>query len=273
MTGFGKNDGSLDWSKPSAKQVSFKIKNKNFNAYGPDESITIAAKDVLLNREYEYLPRFELENFGGVVLDAGANTGLFSLVASNFARKVVAIEPHPTNLAFLKRNLAINNVDNVFVVNRSLWSNKSTLNLYQDNSIAHSLVQKTDSFIQTETTTLDEQLDVWGDVDLLKLDVEGAEFAIFDHAKSRQLRQIGALVCEIHLTHGGLDPILRKLQDAGFATEHYFPPMRRGDFGYRIDVRGLRKLKLWRSIAYRLALMIGRKETNLCMVFGLRTNK
>ncbi len=249
MTGFGKNDGSLDWSKPSAKQVSFKIKNKNFNAYGPDESITIAAKDVLLNREYEYLPRFELENFGGVVLDAGANTGLFSLVASNFARKVVAIEPHPTNLAFLKRNLAINNVDNVFVVNRSLWSNKSTLNLYQDNSIAHSLVQKTDSFIQTETTTLDEQLDVWGDV------------------------EIGALVCEIHLTHGGLDPILRKLQDAGFATEHYFPPMRRGDFGYRIDVRGLRKLKLWRSIAYRLALMIGRKETNLCMVFGLRTNK
>ncbi len=253
--------------------MSFKIKSKNFNAYGPDQSITIAAKDVLLNREYEYLPRFELENFEGVVIDGGANNGLFSLVASNFAKKVVAIEPHPVNLKFLKHNLAINDVDNVLTMNNSLWSSKSTMNLFEDNSIAHSLVQKTNSFIQTETITLDELLDVWGEVDLLKLDVEGAEFAIFDHADTRQLSRIGALVCEVHLTHGNIFDILKKLQNAGFTTEHYFPPLRRGDFGYSIDLRGLRKLKLWRSIAYPLALMIGRKETNLCMLFALRTNR
>jgi FkbM family methyltransferase len=249
--------------------VSF-INNKPFEAYGPDDSITIAAKDVLLNREYEYLPRFELKNFDGVVIDAGANTGLFSLVASNFAKEVVAIEPHPTNLAFLKDNLALNKVENVSVVDKSLWFDKTTLNLYQDNSIAHSLVQKTGSSIPTETTTLDELLDVWGDVNLLKLDVEGAEFALLHHADSRQLRRLSALVCEVHLSHGLLGPVLRKLTDAGFKTAHYFPPLRRGDFSYSIDLRGLRRLKLWRSIVYPMAFMIRLKERNLCIIFAER---
>ncbi len=101
--------------KGNIVRVNFEVDGKGFEVFVPDDQLFGAVKDILLNRVYEYLPDFELTNFNGeVIIDAGAHVGLFSLIASVFAKKVISIEPHPINLSLLRINKLINNVGNMY---------------------------------------------------------------------------------------------------------------------------------------------------------------
>jgi len=264
--------GCLGTGDTGNSRISFTVQNRKIDAYAPDASLAIAAKDVLLNREYEYLPAFELNNFRGLVIDAGANVGLFSILASNFAKLVVAIEPHPTNVKFLKHNLQTNNVTNVVVANACLWSSKDTQELYEGgDSIGHSIVKKTMRSSQVEAVTLAELISQYGEVDLLKLDVEGAEFPILGELDAGSLQKVRALVCEVHLDHGEIETLVSKLDEAGFQAEYFFPPLHRGGFSYKIDLHGLIGLKMRRRVVYTLASLANRKETRLGVLFAQRT--
>jgi len=69
-----------------------------FNCSIPGDCIWSVVKEILLIEEYEWLPSFELRNFKGKnIVDGGAHVGLFSIKASPYARKILAIEPHPKN--------------------------------------------------------------------------------------------------------------------------------------------------------------------------------
>lgn len=107
-------------------KIKFKIENKYFRVYVPNDELWGAVKDILLNREYEYLPEFELKKFkNNFIVDAGAHVGLFSLVSSVFANKILAIEPHPFNYFLLKKNVIKNSVKNIEILNRALVSDKA----------------------------------------------------------------------------------------------------------------------------------------------------
>jgi len=74
-------------------RVKFSVGNKLYEAYVPDDQYWVAIKDILLNREYEYIPLFTIEKLKGfTIIDIGAHVGLYSLVVSSFASKVVSIE-------------------------------------------------------------------------------------------------------------------------------------------------------------------------------------
>lgn len=112
--------------------ISFEVDGKQYNALVPDKELLFVVKDVLLNREYEYFPEFELKRFRGKrIVDAGAHVGLYSLVASTFAKEVVSVEPHPLNFKLLQLNLYRNDVQNVIPINKALWSKHETLSLYE----------------------------------------------------------------------------------------------------------------------------------------------
>src|SRR5579885_1432959 len=68
--------------------------------------------------EYDYL----LDNItkGDIVLDAGANVGIFSILASRKAHKVIAIEPDPENYGYLLKNIEANHAENIIPVNIAL---------------------------------------------------------------------------------------------------------------------------------------------------------
>jgi len=64
-------------------------------------------------------------NKGDIVIDAGANIGMFSIMASILVGKtgkVIAIEPEPENLKILKRNVELNNINNMIIINKALFS-------------------------------------------------------------------------------------------------------------------------------------------------------
>jgi FkbM family methyltransferase len=71
---------------------------------------------------------------GDQVLDAGANVGIYSLFLSRAVGptgRVVAVEPDPDNLEFLRFNLKINGCGNVTVCPCALGTSSGTVELYQ----------------------------------------------------------------------------------------------------------------------------------------------
>lgn len=121
---------------------------------------------------------------GDVVLDGGANVGVFTREAlANGARLVVAIEPEPQNVECLRRNFADEIAKGrVIVVPKGVWDRDDVLPLHVDagSSARDSFVGRFGPALQevkVPLVTIDEimaelKLDR---ADFIKLDIEGAE--------------------------------------------------------------------------------------------------
>lgn len=120
---------------------------------------------------------------GDVVLDAGANIGVFTRKALwAGASKVVAIEPGPENLECLGRNFAAEIADGrVVLYPKGVWDKDDVLKLRVDpnDSARDTFVRQIDGaqFIDVPLTTVDKltvELRL-RKVDFIKMDIEGAE--------------------------------------------------------------------------------------------------
>ena len=120
---------------------------------------------------------------GDVVLDCGANIGVFTRPAlEKGARLVVSIEPAPENIESLKRNFQAEiAAGKVIVVEKGVWDKDDVLLLKRDphNTAADSFVMLKDGSqgVKVPLTTIDKlvaelKLDR---VDYIKMDIEGAE--------------------------------------------------------------------------------------------------
>lgn len=120
---------------------------------------------------------------GDVVLDCGANVGVFARKAlARGAARVIAIEPAPENLICLRKNLAGEiAAGKVTVYEKGVWDrdDKLTMHINPKNSAADSFVRTRpeSSDIVLPVTTVDglvAELNL-GRVDFIKMDIEGAE--------------------------------------------------------------------------------------------------
>ena len=120
---------------------------------------------------------------GDVVLDCGANVGVFAKKAlAAGASRVIAIEPAPENLRVLKKNLAAEiAAGKVTVYEKGVWDKDDILKMSIDptNSAADSFVRQREGgqFIELPLTTIDKLVAELGleRVDFIKMDIEGAE--------------------------------------------------------------------------------------------------
>jgi FkbM family methyltransferase len=121
---------------------------------------------------------------GDIVLDCGANVGVFTRVALDAgARTIVAIEPAPENLESLRRNFPKEIADGrVIIYPKGVWDKEDILTLRRDpaNTAADSFVMlkdKNEASIQVPLTTIDKlvaELNL-ARVNYIKMDIEGAE--------------------------------------------------------------------------------------------------
>lgn len=127
---------------------------------------------------------------GDVFVDIGTHVGLFSILAGNKVGKkgkVYSFEPIPENVNALKKNIALNNLQNVEIINQALSSKsgKKIFNIRQDTGLSgfyeHPLGE-TVRKISVQTTTIDEQFK-GKRVDFIKIDTEGHELQILRGAK------------------------------------------------------------------------------------------
>lgn len=118
----------------------------------------------------------------GVAADIGANVGQHSIVMSRHAAHVHAFEPWPTALESLRRNLALNALDNVTVHPFGIGLEDGTLDYYPprgDNLGGGTFVKGTNNLHAPGGRLPVRKADaVFGGLDRLdvvKIDVEGAE--------------------------------------------------------------------------------------------------
>ena len=124
---------------------------------------------------------------GGTVLDVGAHLGYVSIVAARAAGargRVLAVEPNPDTLPLLERNLAANGVSGVVqVVPYALSDHQGSGSLHLspsgDGSSPHANVATTGPTVSVRSTTAAALLGERA-VDVVKIDVEGAELAVLD---------------------------------------------------------------------------------------------
>jgi FkbM family methyltransferase len=208
------------------RSVAFREGGRAFRARVNEDNLWGAVKDNLVLGEYER-EGIRLEDARGVVIDAGAHVGLFSLLASAHARTVIALEAHPANFALLAANVAENKAGNVEVRQRALWSAEGNVELVEGpQSGAGSVLGGAGRSIAVRAETLDSIVAENRPVDLLKLDIEGAEFAVLGSASDETLRQISAVVAELHLDgqRERLAPMIERLRESGFAVVVSRPP-------------------------------------------------
>lgn len=124
---------------------------------------------------------------GMVVVDIGASIGYYTLIAAELVGengKVFAFEPEPENYALLVRNIEANGYKNVLPVQKAVSNKVETTRLFlspDGNTGWHRIYDSQDGWdsIEIETVTLDEFFkDKEGRIDVIKMDVEGAEMAV-----------------------------------------------------------------------------------------------
>ena len=144
-----------------------------------------------------------------IVLDAGANAGLFSIWAALRCRSVISVEPAPETFDLLKLNKRINKATNVLLINKALSDHDGYVTMGGDGATYK--IEQNGAMIPS--TTIDSLLAELGlSVDVVKMDVEGAERLCLPGSYLQNVREI------IVETHSTQDSVVRILEEYGFKT-------------------------------------------------------
>lgn len=122
---------------------------------------------------------------GDVIAEMGAYMGYYTLYLSQLVGergRIIAIEPMPDNLEFLKNNIEKNNIKNVTIVPKGVWNEPGELTFYKnkDDHQSGSLLLKNNNKdkIEIPVDSLDNIIDKAqvNDVDFMIIQLNGAEY-------------------------------------------------------------------------------------------------
>jgi FkbM family methyltransferase len=158
---------------------------------------------------------------GWRVIDIGANVGAFAVLARKRGAQVVAYEPHPKTFRYLVRNTRGVDCRQAAVVPAG---HSGSVELFLgDRDTRHSLIgrhqltsEPTAESIEVPAVPIDEVLAEG--CDLLKLDCEGIEFALFESLESEQLEGVARIVAELHGEPSEMDGFRERLTGEGYET-------------------------------------------------------
>ncbi len=158
------------------------------------------------------------------VFDIGAHVGLFALLAAigGEHRTIYAFEPVPRIIRYLETNVAVNFAQNVKIIPHAATNCDGEILLYIPDSIRLPATASTLSSYRSHTAEITvpaTKLDTFArqnhlsQIDLVKIDAEGAEDKVLDGARFVLERDNPTIICEV--LHGfvsdTLEDILRRL--------------------------------------------------------------
>jgi len=141
------------------------------------------------------------------IIDAGANVGMFSIHCSSVSKIIYSIEPTPSHFEILKS--ITKQFNNIKPLNCAIWKENTKLEFYEigNNSTANSAVLSGGAsrkiLVDGKTIkTIIEENNI-AHVDLLKMDIEGAEFEILTEDFIKYCYNvIDNMFIEVHPVHG-----------------------------------------------------------------------
>ena len=175
-------------------------------------------------KEREFMTQLNLNynNNNAIVMDIGANIGIYTILLSHIYpnAKIIAIEASPTIFEMLKSNCKLNNLlfpsrSNVLLINKAISDKDDiTTEFYEKHSMSTMLKEFLTNLSSTiltnqdelnkrvvRTITIDNLVETIGvnEISLLKIDVEGAEvLALKGAIKTLTHKKIKNMVIEYH---------------------------------------------------------------------------
>ncbi len=176
-----------------------------------------ALKEVLVDAEYNFLKEFLKSSLSPVIVDVGAHIGTFSLWVyyQNPKVKMLMVEANPTSHQILVRNIRKNfSAKQYKILNKAAWKNNDVLKFFTaGDSMGNRVSEKGD--IKVSGVTFVEIVNMViannSSIDLMKIDIEGAEEAFFETA-DLVLDKVRRLVIELHPKYCNTESIIQKLE-------------------------------------------------------------
>lgn len=230
------------------RQEPPKVILKNGYTIEAEIGLRFIVREIFFERVYNpsYLPVEEND----IVVDIGANDGVFTLFAASLTRNAIhAFEPSPRNLEVLRRNITVNGLHHVIAHGCAVSDEVGLAKLLLDpidgqrnrlsDHIVHnkneeykilaklnnpvSGLDEAKTYIEVPTTTLQEIMDCnkLEQIDFLKMDCEGSEGSILTSTSADCLQRIRKIALEFHdhlseLSHRDMQNILER---SGFSTK------------------------------------------------------
>jgi|WetSurMetagenome_2_1015567.scaffolds.fasta_scaffold01106_2 FkbM family methyltransferase len=171
--------------------VTLRLKSSDFYIY----------KQIFVDMEYS----FEATGHPEVIIDAGANIGLAAIYFANKYPEaaIIALEPEESNFRLLKKNTAP--YKKITCIQCALWQDDCRLNLVNPGGgecgFQTHCADNTDYKVchEVEGITVQKLMKDQGIgyMDILKIDIEGAEKEVFRDA-SGWIDKVGILIVELH---------------------------------------------------------------------------
>lgn len=151
----------------------------------------------------------------GVFVDIGANIGAVSLYVDSLNHdrdetkpeiKVYAVEPEPHNLGFLKQNIADNPTKNITVVENAIWHEEKMLQISNRGGNASIFEHPNNAwYTEVRAISIETLFRKFGikEADVMKIDIEGAEYDLLLNTPDSILKRIKFLTLEFDANNDG----------------------------------------------------------------------
>ena len=170
------------------------IRGTNFRIYYEEDRFI---NDIIKNNEYK-------DVFNDlVVIDLGCNIGAFSLWIYEYSKIIYAIDPAPENIELLNQTATYNNLSKLrtFVMAISGGGMREIDDQHSPSGGSWKLTNGTQAQHMVPTQTIGQFMDSQNIeyVDILKIDVEGAEEEIFESSSFGEVApRIKTIIGEYH---------------------------------------------------------------------------
>ncbi|MGZ5017283.1 MAG: FkbM family methyltransferase [Methylobacter sp.] len=187
--------------------VFFKLKRQDcmypFRLRIPSSDVP-TYKQVFINQEYDFI----VGRPPKTIVDAGANIGLASIYFANKYpdAKIIAIEPEYSNFELLKDNVAP--YSNIIPIQAALWDKNEEINLIDPGHGKWGFMTEMRNSSENLSgvtchavmaMTLDKVMKDYNleKIDILKIDIEGAEREVFSNNPS-WIEKVDSIIIELH---------------------------------------------------------------------------
>lgn len=185
--------------------------------------------------------RVELGRVRPLIIDCGANIGMATLFFKSMApdARIIAFEPDPATFALLTENVTGNRLEDVDLRNEALWKEEGRLTFHvgdEPGGLMMSVLPERmqGRRVEVDGVPLSRTLKEHTDVDLLKLDVEGAEMDIVEELDtSGTLGNVREWIIEYH----------HRIGEASSRLSRFLEVFEKWGYEYQIDARGHRNEK------------------------------
>ena len=191
----------------------------------PDTSDLEVFEQIFLKRHYDFaMPGHKIEH----IIDCGANIGLSSIFfAVKFPEaRIIAIEPEDSNFAVLERNSG--GFENIVALKCAVWEKSAMLQIHDPGLGNYGFTTIEDRSLGNASVKALGIKDImlqfgFDHIDLLKIDIEGAEKELFSSNYEDWLPKTKLLAIEVHdrLRPGTSTALIKALAKFDFSIFAY----------------------------------------------------